>query len=418
MKQTKIRYIATSCALALLLAACGGGSSSDSSPGTTTYTGTITGFGSVFVNGVEFETTGSQVSVDGKSATEDDLKVGMQVTIKGNANGNKGTASSISFDDDVEGLVISNSITSGQLTGDINVMGQTVTVTDTTIFESKIPAVTGPDQIAEGMVVEVSGFASGTGSITATRLEVKAADLATYLSEHDEGIEVKGVISNLDTVDMTFDIGDMTVEYAGATLDDFINGIQEGLYVEVKSTEGLDSVSGNLIASKIELEHNGTKSHDDDDEGEVEIEGMVTSAIVDNSFAVNGETILIDDKTEFEGLEKAGLVLDVIVEVEAYYVDGVLTAKEIEFEEMSDNEVKGVVDLITTTGVNTGTITLVGGTEISITNDTLMKDSRDDNMVANDKFNLSDLSQGDHVEIDYYDDNGVLTATKLEREDP
>jgi len=239
MKQETIRNLATTCAVALLLAACGGGGST-SSTSDTTYTGTITGFGSIFVNGVEFETEGSRVSVDGNSATEDDLKVGMQVRIKGSANGTNGKATSISFDDDVEGLVISNSITAGQLTGSMNIMGQTVNVTDTTVFESKLATVTGPDQITAGMIVEVSGYSSGMGDIQATRLEVKAADLTTYLSEHPNGIEVKGIISNLDTVNMTFDIGTMTVDYAGATLDDFINGIEEGLYVEVKSIEGLD----------------------------------------------------------------------------------------------------------------------------------------------------------------------------------
>ena len=417
MKQETIRNLATTCAVALLLAACGGGGST-SSTSDTTYTGTITGFGSIFVNGVEFETEGSRVSVDGNSATEDDLKVGMQVRIKGSANGTNGKATSISFDDDVEGLVISNSITAGQLTGSMNIMGQTVNVTDTTVFESKLATVTGPDQITAGMIVEVSGYSSGMGDIQATRLEVKAADLTTYLSEHPNGIEVKGIISNLDSVNMTFDIGAMTVDYAGATLDDFINGIEDGLYVEVKSIEGLDSTSNHLLASKVELEHDGKKGHDDDDEGEVEIKGMVTTAVVDDSFAVNGETILINDGTEFEGLEKSDLVLDVIVEVEGHYVDGVLVADEVKLEEESDNEIKGVVESVTTTGVNTGTVTLVGGTEISINNETLMKDSRDEGMMPNTKFNLMDLAQGDHVEIDYYNDNGTLTAIKLEREDP
>jgi len=180
----------------------------------------------------------------------------------------------------------------------------------------------------------------------------------------------------------------------------------------------LTSTSNHLLASKVELEHDGKKGHDDDDEGEVEIKGMVTTAVVDDSFAVNGETILINDGTEFEGLEKSDLVLDVIVEVEGHYVDGVLVADEVKLEEESDNEIKGVVESVTTTGVNTGTVTLVGGTEISINNETLMKDSRDEGMMPNTKFNLMDLAQGDHVEIDYYNDNGTLTAIKLEREDP
>ena len=54
---------------ALLLASCGGGGDSGGSPpiggiqgsGRMVSIGTITGFGSIFVNGVEFATTGAQI---------------------------------------------------------------------------------------------------------------------------------------------------------------------------------------------------------------------------------------------------------------------------------------------------------------------------------------------------------------------
>ena len=415
MNKSYLGNIGLALSSAILLVACGGGGGGSTS---SAYVGTITGFGSVFVNGVEFDTSNTSISVDGSSGTENDLKVGMQVTIKGSASGSTGTASSITFNDDLEGLVISNSIASGQKTGDMNIMGQTVTVSGSTVFESKITGVTTPDQVTAGMILEVSGFSSGTGSVQATRIEVKAADLTTYLSAHAEGIEVKGIVSNLDTNNMTFDLGSMTVSYAGASLSGFTTSVKDGLYVEVKSTQGLDGITGNLVASKVELENNGKKGHDSDSDGEVEIKGLVTTAVSGNSFAINGEVITIDSNTTFKNIKQSGLLVDVMIEVEAYYINGALVAKKIELENISSNEIKGVVAKVTSTALNAGVVTMTDGTVIAVNSSTIMKDSRSLGVTPVAKFNLSFLAQGDTVEIKYYDDKGTLTATKLEREDP
>ncbi|HEB98347.1 MAG TPA: hypothetical protein ENJ05_02450, partial [Thiotrichales bacterium] len=90
---------ALTAAIALGLTACGGGSSTTSSldGSTASVTGVITGFGSIFVNGVEYETNGANITIDGQPGTEDDLRVGMVVTLEGSASGNSGTAVSISF---------------------------------------------------------------------------------------------------------------------------------------------------------------------------------------------------------------------------------------------------------------------------------------------------------------------------------
>ncbi len=69
--------------------------------------GSVSGFGSVFVNGVEFETDSSTFDVDGVSGTQDDLAIGMIVQVSGtiNADGITGDATSISYDDQLQGPV-------------------------------------------------------------------------------------------------------------------------------------------------------------------------------------------------------------------------------------------------------------------------------------------------------------------------
>jgi ABC-type phosphate transport system substrate-binding protein len=81
--------------------------------GTGITTGTVTGFGSVFVNGVEFDTAGASMDIDDVPSTSDGtddasvLGIGMVVTVTGtvNADGVTGTATAISYDEIFEGPI-------------------------------------------------------------------------------------------------------------------------------------------------------------------------------------------------------------------------------------------------------------------------------------------------------------------------
>jgi hypothetical protein len=61
-----LKYSTISIAIAGIigLSGCGGGGGSSSGTGSVTTSGVITGFGSVYVNGVEYETDGSSFSLD------------------------------------------------------------------------------------------------------------------------------------------------------------------------------------------------------------------------------------------------------------------------------------------------------------------------------------------------------------------
>ena len=86
----------------------GGGSGGGGIGGTgVTSSGTIDSFGSIFVNGVEFETSDAEILLDGKPASEDDLAIGMVVVVSGTLNddGETGTANSVAFDDELQGPI-------------------------------------------------------------------------------------------------------------------------------------------------------------------------------------------------------------------------------------------------------------------------------------------------------------------------
>lgn len=418
MTISRLTKIAGAIAVVLGLSACGGGGSGVSSgTASSAAVGTITGFGSIFVNGVEYETRDASIIIDGNPGTESDLAVGMVVELTGSSSGTTGVALSINASDELEGIVQSNSVVAG--TGTMVIMGQTVTVDLNTLLESKVAGVTTVDQVAAGHIVEVSGYGDGTGSVFATRIEVKAPDLATYLIDHPNGVEVKGVVSNLDTALQTFDIGSMTVNYAGAIVDNDVS-LAPGLFVEVKSIAGIDG-TGVLVASKVELENDGMRGRQGDDGEEFEIKAVITTAFDGTQFSMDGTTVLVDANTMFRGGDSSGLLAGSLVEVEGRFnAAGELVAEKVKFEDEGDTEIGSIVADITTTGVNSGTVTLQDGTVVTVTNSTIMKDSRDNGMRPDSRFNLQALAIGDFVEIHLFVDatSGDSIAVKLERDDP
>jgi len=403
----KLTYLAL--AAALTATACGGSNDSDTTAASDTVTGVITGFGSVFVDGVEYETDNASFSLDGSAGSEDDLAVGMVVTLKGsvNADGKTGHASSISYDDDVEGRVLANNYL---LDGTLDVMGQTVHITADTMLESKLAEVTGFEQIAVNNIVEVSGFSSGTGEIYATHVEVKKAKMET-----GDSIEVKGVIANHDSAAMTFTLGTLTVDYSNAILEDF-SSIENGLYVEVKSHQDLRD--GVMLASKIELENDGYKDERGDYDDEREFEGIIMSLNADeSSIVVNGQTVYYNQRTEFEYGTMADLAEGLRIKVEARFNnEGELVAEEIKFRKRAAFELEGSLEAVDR---DANTVTLMGQTFL-INNSTMLRDEQDDHDQTPIRyFNVADLSVGDWVEIRAYRDqqSGDCIATKLERDD-
>lgn len=96
---------------ATLLVSCGGidvaGIQGSGGPSPAAAVGPITGFGSIFVNGVEYTTSSAHIVIDDQAGTESDLHAGQVVAVKGtvNADGTTGTATDVIFSGNVEGPV-------------------------------------------------------------------------------------------------------------------------------------------------------------------------------------------------------------------------------------------------------------------------------------------------------------------------
>ena len=367
-----------------------------------TSKGTITAFGSVFVNGVEFETTGSAITSDDNPGTDDDLDLGMVVTVTGtiNEDGTSGTAESIEFEDNLEGPIAGDD----DVAKTITVLGQTVVWDSSTICENSSSASIDCATLAVNNVVEVSGFTTTGGLIQATRIEIKK--LAFNLADE---VELKGTISSLDATAKTFLIGSQMIDYGAAVIDDNVpnSTLANGMFVEVKG----NLVTGVLEATKIELEDEGL----DVGEGqEVEIEGFVSDFTScsgsDCTFKVNGQSVQTNSATEFKNGASSDIANGVRLKVEgAIGASGVLVAREVEFEE---TRIKIEAEIEATDPSN-NTVTLLGIT-VTATPLTEFKDNTSSN---GETFGLGDINTGDFLRIRGHLENESVIADRIERRD-
>jgi hypothetical protein len=417
------RIVATSliALLPAVLVACGGGGGSDA-PGTTapaatnkTTVGQITGFGSIYVNGIEFDTAGASYEVDDALASNDDaLAVGMVVKVEGsvNADGLTGSAFSVSYDDDVEGVV-------EQLMTDSNdvniksflVMGvKVIADASSTNFESSDPNFSF-ETIAEGDVVEVSGDYGPDSSLFATYVEEQSAD--------DDEYEAKGTVSNWNSTD-SFDLvlrnGSFIMVTLAAGAEIPSAGIEEGQFVEVEGT--IDDPAADpkaLTAFKVELEDNDRL---DDDDDEVEVKGVLNYDAASGTWSVKDIELAFGGGTEYKPVSLEDMIADqsaagMTVEVDGEKVGEVLQVDEIELEE-DELEFKADVE----GKADNGTLTLSfggasGTVSVIVTSETMFLD--DDSVVS---FNYDSINVGDKVEIEArWGEDGAIYASNLHLED-
>jgi hypothetical protein len=400
---------ALSAAIALTLVACGGGSSGGiAGIGGSGFTssGSVTGFGSVFVNGVEYETSGTVFDIDDSGGgSQDDLAVGMIVTVNGsvNADGVTGTATSISFDDQLQGPV--SNLSGPDLDGDnqtFSILGITVRISaiDTVFDVTGILAGTAFDfdLIADGNNVEVSGFFNTAGELVATRVELKATAFST-----SDIVELKGTVSGFTDVSAPFALISFTginIDASAAAIDNLPNGLANDVLVEVKGTCS-DSACSTLNATRVE----GQNGFDDADK--ISVEGLITDFVSSSDFKINGISINASTAT----LSPGTLVLrdGARVEVEGPISSNVIQALTVELRG-GDAKVYATVDSVDTatgnfslsfTGFNTQPQTIA----VTVTTETEMEGS---------------VTQGNFVRVRGFENEtgGGITATRVEVRDP
>jgi cytoskeletal protein CcmA (bactofilin family) len=379
-------------AVALSVVGCGG-DSSDSSSTTTTptvtptssvYSGTVSGFGSVIVGGVRFDTVGASTSDDdGAEVRLEDLRIGMLVTVSGSADDStgRGTATQLTLSHGTTGAITSINFEADTLV----LLGQTVTTNTSTIYEGAAAF----DSLEVGAFIEVYGVLQTDNTVLATLIEVKTAPT---------GIRLVGRMSALNTTAQTFKVGDITVNYASpATVTGTLG---DGKRVKIKAAA--DALDGNVLtASSVKVNEGAANGETVPPNTYLKLEGVVDSLPDSNGLlTVSGTPVNVSSATGKSIITTVGQ----LIEVKGTWDGSVLQATKVEAEDEGDdrNELYGAVSELQPSS-GTPTSVVVHGVTVDVSS-----------AVFNNGKSAADLVVGSYVEIKGHVVGDVLVATKVE----
>lgn len=219
----------------------------------------------------------------------------------------------------------------------LSVLEQPVVITDDTLLRD-IPG-DDPGAIALGDILEVSGvgFADGTTEATLVRLR----------SQQDENDEwkVSGFASAVSPSSLF--IGSLEIVVNDGTLvDDCDGGLSDGDFIKVEAFPVVGYQPGDALTA-IEVECKDDRLDAPvGDRVRAEIEGVITEVLGPDSFMVGDQVIAITPDTRFDDGTAANIQMGIRVEVEGTLDGdtGVLTAREVDFEDDFEFEIEAPVE--------------------------------------------------------------------------
>lgn len=438
MDRAKLKTGVLAPVAAAVIAGCGGGSNSSTpdvpssnnptTPATVNVVGTVTGFGSVYVNGVRYAVNGDTVvnmEDEGEVRGDDSpLALGMKVFVTAEDTNGARVAQRIEYDDDVEGPIegIIPDADDPSI-GVIVVNGLDITVDGSTVYDDDVGDNDGEPGIdirdlAIGMVVEISGYPT-EGGFLATRVDRELDDDGNdpevgRPDVDDDEIEIKGFVEAIADDNSSITVGGIVfLVDAGTEFDDglLLNDELIGRYVEVEA----DIVGDDYVAVEIEAEDDFDIDDDGDDdyEDEFEIEGVLQAVDTDSepdTITINGITIPIRDASAYVGL------VGQIVEIEGeFYENGVLVIDEFELDE---DENVSVEDNVASIDIDAGSFTTRLGITITPDGGSSVEDYADygdDDDLTPAEF-IDRLQIGDRIDAEGYASDGGVVWTSVDRE--
>lgn len=354
----RLLQAASASAAALLIGACGGGGGDVAGVGTggtgSFSVGTVTGFGSVYVNGVRYEDNGARVLDDDGNqkviGTDDNpLRLGMVVEVAGSIDdsGNVRTATQISYGAEIKGPVTAVDAAAGSFT----VFGIEVRTTSATLYAN----LAGVSALAPGNVVEVHGHPDAAGRIVATLVGREAATVALFVVGGGE-YRLRGAVAGLSgsNPDYAFAVRGVQVRTSADTRFDGMPA--EGVPVALTLQPVVQS-DGRYLVKRLKLRRSG---YDVSGVSEGEVEGYVSEFNASTgTLRVAGYAVRLAAGVGYEDGVPADLKNGVRVEAKGRIEGGVLVATRIEFESRdrdgdgNDDDVSGESKELTFKGVAT-----------------------------------------------------------------
>jgi hypothetical protein len=315
-----------------LFAGCGGGVGEGGTGGGSFAQGAINGFGSVIVNEVRYDDTVAQVQdADGQASSRDALRLGMTVEIDSSPitqtlGGAVASATRIQYASELVGPLATVDTTNGRFT----LLGQTVQVSATTVFDERLPG--GLAALRAGDLVEVyAAFDATTARYRATRVEPRSSA---------DSYRLRGIVGQLDSSATTLRIGNASFSFGAASGVPATLAIGQFVRLRLQPAPAASSsftVLGFASAGTAPAE--GL---------EAKVKGLVSAFRSAADFSVNGQPVNATGASI-----PAGLGLGVRVEVEGTVQGGVLRATKLTIESDDEErdrgfELKGTVSALDT----------------------------------------------------------------------
>lgn len=324
-----------------LLTACGGGGGGSSAsviPATgAVSSGTISGLGSIIVNGVRYETVGSNVldADDGSTVITTPLRIGMTVSVEQSGTDPvtlRPIAGKILVQSGIKGVA---NYTGASLT----VAGLPITTDASTILLDATGAVTTLAALS-GQSVEVYGLPQADGSFLATLVEAEIGAVP---------VQVVGTVQSINTSAKTLVLGTaanaITVDFASIAPP---SGLVAGSVIVVKSATTttantyaasslqIRSATASTYTSYVSNYSGTTRIHSERNE--------LYGAVSDKTLIYSGATVT-GCTLKIQGIQVqassaalcASIVNGTYVEAKGTLSNGVLNATKIEFENSQSN---------------------------------------------------------------------------------
>ena len=373
MNPTLSWRVALAAALSFTLAACGGGGGGldGGTGGTGVSTGVMTK-GSVIVNGVRFEDTTANITIDDTPKTASALQNGMVVKVRGrfNADGTTGTAERIEVENEARGTVQTKDSSTNPPR--FTVVGQVVLVDDETIAANFAAPPANAQALVAALVtgtsvVEVHGQRDGSGNIRASRVELLASPGANVDELRGRvkagSLTGSGFVLSNSAIDVTVNFG------TGHTISPTGAALANGALVEVHG-----SFSGGIFtASRTDVEDLEDNEFEPAENEDYEVEGFVAGCpandICGNTFTVDGKNVEKGSNVRYEGGTKDDLRNGAKVEAEGHWVAGTLRVDKFKFKR-TRVILTGNATAVSSSGASsstieigdTGTVTVLGTT--------------------------------------------------------
>jgi hypothetical protein len=404
---TLIKGIAVACCCSSLLG-CGGSSDDDDAPASQSVVsvGTISGFGSVIVNGVRFDDSNAVVTINDLGSTSGQLKVGMVVAVEGsvdacpNADAGmcSGIASRIRFRNNLEGPIT----TINRLNNSLQVMGRDIVVDDSTMFDGTTVADLGG--LAVGDVVMVSGLTEQA------RIRARLLQRTGTFVNGTTAIMLHGTVANVNAALGTCTVDGVPVLYQGlASANLPAGGPANGQYVSVQG-KGYGNGSGLMTADRIQLRDRISYP----DASLVELEGFVSGFVSVADFLVDGQQVDASNAIFRNGVA-ADLEDGVKVEVEGTVAGAVLVATKVIFRSEANAQ---IVAPIQSKDAATASVVLLGQKVVTTPLTQFVDQSGATGQMLR-TIGYPDLTVADRIDVRAYKDAaGKLVATRIVRTEP